>query len=288
MRRRSYQQYTSPRPIPRGLDVVTTLRHFALVTYTIDPDMLKAMLPARLSPLTIELDGDRRALMSVVSFVNSRFRSAVYPSPSLNMAQINYRAYVVDEETGEHAIWFIGTLLDSWAFIVPRYFWQMPWCKSRIRLEYEQAPAHKRGSTREREPAIERDRTRQPDPAARLYSWYRVRGKSHRVPVDVELAQNPDVALSLELPGFPDVETGLVCLTHAFNGFYRRRDGKIGINRVWHEPMPVQPALLVHASFPLLDTMRLVARSDQMTPYSVLMAPAIEFISHLPPTVVSD
>lgn len=106
MRRRTFEEFVVPKPKTRLTDVVTTLRHFGLVTYTIDPALLRAQLPPGLSPLTIDVDGASRALLSVVLFMNSDFRSAVVPVPRFTMPQINYRAYVIDERTGDHGIWF--------------------------------------------------------------------------------------------------------------------------------------------------------------------------------------
>lgn len=276
MRRRTFEQYASPMPTPRGIDVVTTLRHFALVTYAVEPGAVERMVPARLAPLAIMLNGESRALVSVVLFVNTRFRSAVFPSPSLNMAQINYRAYVIDRETGEHGIWFIQTLIDSWAFLVPRYVWHMPWRRAGISLEYE---LH--------EPDLYESESREPEPHGVLYKTYDVNAVAGPASSRVGLAQETDRP-PLELPGFPDVETGLVCLTHAFSGFYRRRDGKIAVNRVWHEPIPVTPARLTQASFPLLERLELVPLAEMTKPYSVLLAPAVDFVSRLPPTVLHD
>lgn len=271
MRRRTFAEYATERPPAGLLDVATTLKHFALVTYTIHPDALRPMLPPRLRPLVIDVDGVPRALLSVVIFVNTNFRAAKFPSPSLNMAQINYRAYVIDDD-GEHAIWFLRTLLDGWAYVVPRLLWQMPWHRARIQLGWERN-------------------------AAGLYKSYTVNASDSTASADAlhanlvqparERARPPTVRPSpMRLPGFPDVETGLVCLTHAFKGFFRRRDGKIGVNRVWHPRMPVTPARLVSASFPLLARRGLVSSAEQTKPYSVLLAPRVDFTSRLPPTVV--
>lgn len=261
MRQRTFAEYVVPKPKTRLMDVVTTLRDFALVTYTIDADRLRAQLPPGLSPLTVDVDGRSRALLSVVLFMNSDFRSAVLPVPRFTMPQINYRAYVVDERTGEHGIWFLATLIDAWAYAVPRLLWKMPWRKGPIDLRSER------------------------DEHTGLYTSYRVTSRSDRAPAEVELTQRRPTS-DIELPGFPDVETGLVCLTHAAKGFFRRSDGKIGVNRVWHKRIPVAPARLLHASFPLLERLQLVSLSEQRTPYSVLLAPEIGFVSHLPPQIV--
>lgn len=357
MRRRTFDEYIVPKPRLWLTDVVTTLRHFALVTYTIDPDALRRMLPPRLSPLTIELHGTPRALLSVVLFMNTDFRPAVIPGPRFTMPQINYRAYVIDESTGEHAIWFLATLLDAWAFLVPRFIWRMPWRKGPIRIEYEYddrtelyksysvtshstwAPANveliqdtappdgadaadpaARGAARggpgqtsddaEAEPWTGADPGAGADPAARGATRAAdsaadaatdpssdpaagadpapTAAIDHDPTPTAAIEHDPNPAAAIELPGFPDVETGLVCLTHVPQGFFRRSDGKIAVNRVWHKRIPVKPARLVRATFPLLERLELVSRSEQAAPYSVLLAPEIEFLSHLPPKVVGD
>lgn len=261
MRRRTFREYVTPPPQPRGLDVTVTLRDLALVTYTADPDTVRRQLPPRLSPLTISMNGARRALVSVVLFMNENFRSAVFPSPRLRMGQVNYRTYIVDHFTGKHGIWFFGTMLDSWTFAAPRWLWRMPWHKGPVEL-------HSR-----------RD-------AAGAYVSYMATSASDWSPLLLELEE--DAGGPIELPGFPDVETGLVCLTHVMKSFYRRTDGQIGLNRVWHLPMSVRPAQIRRADFPLLQRMALVPRAEQLLPYNVLIAPKVEFLIHLPPERVSS
>lgn len=108
-------------------------------------------------------------------------------------------------------------------------------------------------------------------------------------PVTVETAAGPraqEPGMALELPGFSDVETGLLYLTHALVGYYRRPDGRIGVNRVWHEKMEVQPARLVEGAFPLLHRLGFVGLEEQKAPHSVLVTPKVDFLSHIPPTTL--
>src|SRR5690606_6699931 len=129
-----FDPWNTPRPTPRGLDVATTLRHFALVTYAVEPAQIQAYVAPPFRPVTVETAAGPRALVSVVLFENTAFRLAAWPSPRLRMAQINYRTYVTDPHTGGHGIWFLGTLLASWAFLVPRWVWKMPWRKGPIAM----------------------------------------------------------------------------------------------------------------------------------------------------------
>lgn len=271
MKRRTFAEYVVPRPKPRWTDAVTNLRHFALITYDVDPDVLAARLPPRLAPLTVEWHGSPRAFVSVVSFINVNFRPAAFPFPGLTMPQMNYRGYVIDRATGQHGIWFLAIVLDGWSFVVPRLLWKMPWSKGTIDL---QVGFHEDGGG---------------------YESYFLMCTDGFAPAHVELevpsesgpGPHPSFA-GVQLPGFPDVETGLVCLTHAAKGWFRRFDGKVGLNEVWHKPIPVRSARLRRASFPLLERLGLVPRSKHRDAYSVLLAPGVEMLTRLPPTVVAD
>lgn len=359
MQRRTFARWLSPSPKPGVFDLFSTLRDFALITYTTDPEGLAALLPRRLAPLTIRCDGGEKALVSVVAFVNARFRPARLSRPSLNIAQVNYRAYVIDADTGEHAIWFLHSLFGSWLYLGPRLLWQMPWSRARIRMHCRRegpiVPGAGSGLTEDRSvPGIgsgRRKGSRVPDAgnglreernvpgigsgrreglsgagdghggrgqrepviwsgprekggteggpseagAWRAAGWdegpyvtYRVVAESDVAPTELELTQDAeDWGRPVELPGFPDTETGLVCLGHAFNGYYRRRDGRVGLSRVWHGKIALRPARLVKGTFPLLERLGFVPAAQQGRPYSVLVAPAVDFLTRMPPVVVS-
>lgn len=260
MQKLRFENHLTPRPRAKGIDVATQLKHFAIITYAIDPGRLAGIIPERFRLVTVEIDGQPKALLSVVPFVNAGFRSAAYPSPRVSMAQVNYRVYIIDSETGANAVWFLGSILDSWMIVVPRYVWKLPWQKGTIRISYAF------------------------DTKTELYDRYEMTTKNEWAPARVQLAQTGDTPLHLE--GFPDVETGLIYLSHPLIGFYYRRDGKLGINRVWHDRLHFKPATVKAAHFDLLDRLELVSVSEQATPHSVLIRPTTEFMSVLPPSVV--
>src|SRR5262249_50775910 len=97
------------KPVPGGLAVETTLQHFAIVTYHVDPSALRAHLHARFEPVCVTIDGAPRALVSVVSFLDRDFRFVAFPYVKASFGQTNYRAYVRDTENGDHVAWFFGT-----------------------------------------------------------------------------------------------------------------------------------------------------------------------------------
>ena len=248
------------RPKPSGIDISCKLEHLAIITYAIDPAALIGLIPERFVPDTIAIDGEQKALLSVVPFIDVDFTSAVYPFPKFTMGQTNYRIYIIDTKTGERCVWFLGTTLDSWTLLVPRYFWNLPWYPGKVNFycEYDAGSNH--------------------------YQNYEMETQAAWAPAHVTLTQEPHQEFSF--PGFTDTETALVYLTHPLAGFYHRRDGKLGTYRVWHKDLDVKPARLKHAYFGLLSRMGLVSDEDQQNPHSVLIEPVNEFTIYLPPTVV--
>lgn len=256
-----FQDFLHDRPPPAGLDMRCTLQHFAIVTYAVAPSRFEGLISPRFRLDTVHIDGEEKALISVVPFNDVDFTSAVFPFPKFGMGQTNYRIYIVDTQTQERCVWFLGTTLDSWTLILPRYVWKLPWHSGKVSFDCDLESRSGR------------------------YRRYRMQTLAGWAPASLELKQDTPVAL--QLPGFPDVETGLVYLTHPLAGFYHRRDGKLGTYRVWHRQLVVQPASLVSANFGLLSRMNLVGTDEQQTPHSVLVQPLNEFTIYLPPKVVA-
>ncbi|OTG81659.1 DUF2071 domain-containing protein [Acinetobacter sp. ANC 4648] len=247
------------RPQPTGIDVQCKLQHFALISYAIDPDRFSQIIPKRFKLDTILVHGHEKALLSVVPFIDIDFTSACYPFPKFNMGQTNYRVYVIDQETQEHGVWFIGTTLDSWTVFVPRFVWLLPWHKAKIHFDCQQ---DHHGN----------------------YQSYKMTTYSEWAAAEVHLTQSRQE--EWYYAGFPDLESYLVYLTHPLAGFYHRRDGKLGTYRVWHDRLHPTPAKLLHAKFELLNRLNLVSFNDQLKPYSVLIEPINEFTIYLPPSAL--
>jgi hypothetical protein len=243
------------RPVATGIDALTTLRHFSIITYAVPPARLRPLLHERFELDCIELDGVPRALLSVVPFEDQDFRAAALPSPRLRFGQTNYRIYIRDR-AGRRAVWFLGTVLGSWTVALPRHVWRLPWHYGRFVFKCEQ------------------------DLRGR-YSSYFIETHSQWAPAHLELVHEPEAPLSF--PGFPDMETALLVLTHPFMGYYTRRDGQLGTYSVWHDRLSPQAGRIHVARFGLLDRLGLVPLSEQSTPYSVLIQPTTEFLVRLPP-----
>ncbi len=256
MRRDSEPAAGSTRPAVSGIDAVTTLQHFAVVTYAVDPARLRPLVHERFELDCVHLGGEERALVSVVPFEDVDFRAAAFPTPRFRFAQTNYRVYVRDRDTGERSAWFLGTTLHSLTVYVPRYLWRLPWHWGRIEFDCQ----------------LDTDDT---------YAQYRMTTVGGWAPAELELDHHGAVAS--DFPGFADRDTALTVLTHPLRGYYYRRDGHLGAYSVWHERMQVTTATCRSAHFDLLDRLGVVPLAEQGDPYNVLIQPRIEFIIHLPP-----
>ena len=246
------------RPHVSGLDVVSGLEHFAIVTYAIPPDRLRPHVDSRFDLDVITgPDGLRLALVSVVPFLDRDFHFVRVPRPRFTFGQTNYRAYVIDRLTGRRAVWFFGTTLASWTVVVPRLLWKLPWHTARTRFACDY------------------------DDTAGRYTRYRVATRSSWAPMQLELA---DSGLPLEsLTGFASLETGAVVLTHPLTGVFHRRDGALGSYRVWHDRLRLTTGSIVHAKIGLFDRLGLVPFAEQSSPHSVLIQRRTEFTIFLPP-----
>jgi hypothetical protein len=246
------------KPPPRGMAVETTLEHFAIVTYWVDPDRLRTHLHSRFEPDVVAAgDGLSAALVSVVTFLDRDFRFVACPWFTGSFGQTNYRAYVTDTHTGEHAAWFFGTCLDSWSVVVPRYVWKLPWHRSRMTFD-----------------------CRCHDDAGR-YSTFSVTTESHWAPGRLALDDSGEPPNSL--PGFSNLESGLVLLTHPLRGYFLRRDGGLGSYAIWHPRLEPTVGAVKIATYPLLARLDLVAEGDTSRVHSVLVSRSIDFTIYLPP-----
>lgn len=246
------------RPPLSGIDVVSGLEHFAIITYAVPPGRLRPHVDDRFELDCIAgSDGEPNALVSMVPFLDSDFHFARVPWPKFEFGQTNYRAYVIDRETGKRLVWFFGTTLASWTVNVPRHLWKLPWHPARTRFSCIY------------------------DDAAGRYLRYRMATRSKWAPVRLELEDSGTRPTAPE--GFPDLETAAVTLTHPLDGAFYRRDGALGSYRIWHDRLQLTAGRVVQAQIGLFDDLGLVPFAEQTAPYSVLIQHRTEFTIYLPP-----
>jgi uncharacterized protein YqjF (DUF2071 family) len=251
------------KPEPRGLAVETTLQHFAIVTYWVDPAALRKHLHPRFEPVCLSVDGESgRSLVSVVTFFDRDFRFVACPWPTWSFGQTNYRAYVHDTETGEQAVWFFGTCLDSLSVWVPHYLWKLPWHRAHMTFECRY------------------------DQKARRYSTFTVTTRSVWSPGELAIVDSGEPPT--EIAGVANLEAGLVLLTHPLRGYFYRQDRALGSYAIWHSRTTPTRGQLFSAKYPLLEKLDLIETGDTSRIHSVLIQPAIDFTIYLPPFKVGD
>lgn len=240
------------RPRARLTDVSSSLRDFVITTYDVACDRLASFLPPGLEVERVTIEGRERALVSAVSFLNTRFYVHFAPFVKLECGQTNYRAYV-RRKNGERAVWFFGTSLGSPFVMLPRHAWRLPWHRMHL-TRSSRWEGERLGSL----------------------SWHaRAEGAEERLELE-----GTGRALGV-LAGFDTAEDTHAILTHPLVGFLRRRDRKLVTYGVWHAPLVMEEAKVREARFELFERLELVTRSQ--APHSVLVQRATDFLVRLPP-----
>jgi hypothetical protein len=258
MNRARFEDASLTRPTVRGCDVVANLEHFAIITYAIPPERLRPHVHPRFDlNCTTDNEGHQQALISMVPFEDQDFHFVGCPWAQFRFGQTNYRAYVIDRESGHRAVWFFGTTLDSWAVNIPRHLWKLPWHPGRIRFDC----------------AFDEKENR--------YTRYSMTTSSDWAPVEVEVEDTGKPVAQLD--GFEDLESGLFIVTHPLGGYFHRRDGQLGSYSVWHDRLRCTEGRLTHARVALFERLGLASYEEQQHPHSVLLQHRTEFTIYLPP-----
>lgn len=249
-------------PGKRGfLDIDAPLEHLALITYAVPVERLAPHIPLeRFEVPTFEVGGERRALLSVVPFIDAAFRFRMAQFVRFHFAQTNYRVYVIDRETGQHCVWFFGTTLGGWPVHLARWLWKIPWY-----------------------PAKYAWRCRWDENAGR-YKDFIYRARSEWGDARVELRDTGEPAGLL--PGFDSMEEQTLILTHPVDGYFHRLDGKLGTYSVGHGVLEFTRAEPVDLRFDLLERLGVLTPEEAQQPHSALISRETAFQIRMPPRAV--
>ncbi|MBP7694240.1 MAG: DUF2071 domain-containing protein [Anaerolineales bacterium] len=245
---------------PSGpLDVWSTLRHFALITYALPSARLAPYIPAdRFEIPEFNVGGRRLALMSAVPFVDVDFHFIhLFPGLKFNFGQTNYRVYVIDKRTQEPCVWFFGTTLGSWVVHVARGLWGIPWHYARYQIACRY------------------------DQPAQRYAAYRFEVASPWGAARLELEDTGEPMTAAD--GFTSFEELQLILTHPVDGYYYRTDRRVGGYSVWHAPLLMTVGRPRHLYFGLYEALGLLSKAEMQRPHSVFLCPATDFQVYLPP-----
>jgi hypothetical protein len=259
---KSYREILDRRLLkPSGnvLDARATLVHFAIITYALPKLRLDPYVPPdRFEIPEFRIDGTRQALLSAVTFYVDGFRFVkLAPFIRFRFGQTNYRAYVIDRKTGEHAVWFFGTTLGSPLVYLPRALWNVPWHSARYSMDCR----------------FNRIRG--------AYDHYRFSVISQWSSAQVEIEGAGELPFLAK--GFSSADQMKLVLTHPAIGFYRRLDGKVGSYAVWHEEMEFSRGVPRRLYFGLFEKLGLLSAEEMTRPHSLLLCPEVVFEVYLPP-----
>jgi len=240
------------------LDIRSDLLHFALINYALPVERLVPYIHPRFKIPVFGSKGYSFALMSVVPFLDSDFHySRLAPFLKFRFPQTNYRVYVIDQETGEPAVWFFGTTLGSWVVHTARLFWQIPWHFARYQVDCHYSLTN------------------------RAYDRYIFNHQSSwaNAVIDIQDTGNPMTLVN----GFKDIDHQILILTHPVAGYYWCIDGSLGTYRVWHEEITLTMGRPNQLYFSLFERLGLLNRSEMAQPHSIFISPKITFDVYLPP-----
>ena len=233
-------------------DVSSILQDMAITTFDVDPKKMQEILPDDFIPEIVTLQNGREcALISAVTFFNHNFFVGFAPFFKIQCHQTNYRAYV--RYKGKQVVWFFGTSLGTKWNVVPRHIWKMPWHYANHTHQASWSAKH-----------------------CTNYEWFAT-GKHGLEHLKTE-GTNESIGI---LDGFTSKEDTWRTLTHPFDGYLCRTDGKNVHYSVFHEPLHMERGKCIKARFTLFEELGLI-ESDQV-PHSILLQQSIHYLISLPP-----
>lgn len=251
-----YDLEPPPRPQPRWCHSSSWLDDLAIVSWSLPPGRLAAVLPPGFEPISWpNTSGEARSLISCVAFRDRDFRFRFWPWTQVRCGQVNYRAYV--RYRGQTGVWFFRTSLDSPLVVVPSRLWRMPWHRDQVTVS-----ASWQGE--------------------RLQS-YRVTGAGPSGALEVHLTGTGAAPGSHPIPALALTESADISdlYTDPVRGWFRRTDGGVGAYSVWHQRMRMVPAAVESARCSLFEHLGLIDAGDG--PLDARVIRAVRFEVHTPP-----
>lgn len=250
----------SNKPIDKLLTVSTMLRHFSIITYLVEIEKLRKVIPEKFDIYTVVVDNKQYGLISAVTFIDKDFHfKKILPFWKLQFPQTNYRAYIVDKDSGEQCAWFFGTGLGSPLVAIPKRLWKMPWFFSKYKTHFDYADT---------------------------YLSYKIEISALDSDATIDLVE--DEPSNFTAIGFNSLEEARLILTHPVTGYFSRSDNTIGRYQIWHPKMEIKTGQCKNAYFEKFEKLGLLSREEMKQPCSVLLTKEIEFIIDLPPRQLKD
>ena len=252
------------KPAANRIDIRSDLAHFALIQYAVPKVRLEPHIPQeRFIIPEFEIAGEKKALLSVVPFLDEDFNFyRLTPFWKMQFAQTNHRVYVIDRQTGEPVVWFLGTTLGSRIVHPAQWLWQIPWHFASYQMDCVYDAAESR------------------------YKSYNIQMESDWCGGIIDI---DDTGKPIELcTGFSSMDEMMLILTHPVQGYYWCRNGRLGGYSVWHEIMQLTQGKPKNIYLSLYERLGILSKEEMQTPHSIFICPNITFDVHMPPMIFED
>jgi hypothetical protein len=242
------------------LDVRTNLKHFSLINYQVPKERLLKYIPEEFFEIPeFEINGKKMALMSAVPFFDEDFYFPKISKKKFSFMQTNYRVYIIDKKTNEHAVWFFGTTLGSYSVYIPKIFFKIPWHYSKYKVDFEYNTIEKR------------------------YYSYEISSKSNSIFGEMRVSISDTGKKISSHEGFKDYNEMKLILTHPVSGYFYRNDKRVGTYSIWHDEMDLNLAKANDLYFAIYENLGLLSKEEMQKPISIFLTPEIFFEVYLPP-----
>jgi uncharacterized protein YqjF (DUF2071 family) len=236
----------------RALGTVSIeVRNFAVVTYAVPADRVRARLPAVYDLETILGDDGELALVSATCFCNGDFRWSALPYPRLTFDESTYRTYVTHR--GRRGVYFFKRYLGSPLALPPQRAVEMSASLARFDVE-----------------------TKLDESGYAAYSC-RVQGRDEENSFSIRAGDDP-----VARAPFDTGEEMAQHITYRLHGFFTTSAGFQGHMPVSHARMAPWAGELVSARFDTLARLGILEEEELRHPYCVLVQPLIAFDLHPP------
>jgi uncharacterized protein YqjF (DUF2071 family) len=235
----------------RLLTIAIEVRNFALVTYAVRADRVKARLPVSYQLETFHEDDQEWCLVSATCFCNHGFKWAALPYPRLTFDESTYRTYVTHR--GRRGVYFFRRFLGTPLASGPQRAFEMNAALGQFEVETEvDESGYASYVCSVRNGATEN-----------TFSIRALDDPTGRFPFDTgeELAQH---------------------ITFRLHGFFTSAAGFEGRMPISHRRMAPWSGELVSARFDTLTELGFLDESEIANPYSVLVEPLTKFLLYPP------
>lgn len=232
------------------LSVSIALRDLIYLSYPVPAARLREFVPTALPLNTIEKEW---GLLSIVLMKNTAVRPAWLPWSPIVYDQLNLRTYVRDPHTGEEAVFFIESAINSRLMLLGPRLFSLPWEYMPITFRSLRGQRGNRASY--------------------------VAGGLFHDPIDIEVRAMPEDKAP---PGPYETEEAIRHITTPQIG-YMASGERVHRFRVAYPHVPPVKGEVVRCLFPYVVSKGLLTEAEVQKPSSVLIVDRVDFLVLMPP-----